>query len=99
MRFQRIRNHYLAVIAHIVSVGQIVVLVIILVPCGVEVYGYVLGAELLLVFPWFRYVGVFHQSAVLCILHVVGIDVGMHVVTVAPIIAIYDCSELAVLLV
>ena len=73
-------------------------LVVVLLPRGAEVDRDILAAELLLVQPWLCDVAVVHQAAVLGVLHVVGIDIGMHAVVVAAIVAIDRSAELAVLL-
>ena len=74
---------------------QVVCLVVVPVPCRGQVDGNVLAAEFLLVFPGFGDVAVLGKSAVFCVLQVVGVYVGVHIVPVAQVIAVQDGTELA----
>ena len=77
---------------------EIVCFVVIQIPHLVGIDRYVIATELLLVYPWLGDITVVGYSAIFGVLHMVGIDIGMHIIALAQVIAIQNSSELAGLL-
>ena len=60
-----------------IAMCQIVCLIIVLVPCGLQVDGDIIRTEFLLILPWLGNIRVVFKTTIFCILQMVGIDVGM----------------------